>query len=276
MKNGDLNPDQFSPGSAKKVWWQCRKGHEWEAQIRSRYMGVNCQECKGRLPASEMNLEARYPDLAREWHRTRNKQTPNLFTTGSNKKVWWKCSKGHEWQTTICNRTRLRKSGCPYCYGKKAGEDNNLSVKHPEVAREWNRIKNTLTPKQYTAGSNKRVWWKCPKGHEWEARVASRTINQSGCPQCSGRKIDKDNNLIINFPEIVKEWHPVKNGDLTPMDVKAGSTKKVWWKCEKCHEWQAEIRFRTQRGTGCPKCAIKKAAVKKKSHYTRNEKACFR
>ena len=35
------------------------------------------------------------------------------------------------------------------------------------------------------------------------------------------------------YPDLVKEWHPTKNGDLTPNDFTHGSGKKVWWLCPK-------------------------------------------
>ena len=75
-------------------------------------------------------------------------------------------------------------------------------------------------------------------------------------------------------PELAKQWHPTKNGSLTPYDVIPGTEKKVWWKCSKGddHEWKAQIKSR-QFGRGCPKCAdnnlrktsiseIKKVAIK--------------
>ena len=42
---------------------------------------------------------------------------------------------------------------------------------------------------------------------------------------------------LSSYPELVKEWHPTKNGDLTPRDVTHGSKKKVWWLCQNIHEW---------------------------------------
>ena len=58
------------------------------------------------------------------------------------------------------------------------------------------------------------------------------------------------------FPDIASEWHPTLNGDLTPINVVAGSGKKVWWKCSVNpeHEWEAVIGSRTKLGTGCPHC----------------------
>jgi hypothetical protein len=54
-------------------------------------------------------------------------------------------------------------------------------------------------------------------------------------------------------PKLAEEWHPEKNGNLTPDDVIPLWAKKVWWKCKKGHEWQAVIVSR-KNGTGCPHC----------------------
>jgi hypothetical protein len=54
-------------------------------------------------------------------------------------------------------------------------------------------------------------------------------------------------------PELLKEWHPTLNGDLTPRNVNITHPKPVWWICSQSHEWQATIKSRIQ-GIGCPVC----------------------
>jgi very-short-patch-repair endonuclease len=46
-KNGELQPSQFSHGSEKRVWWQCRKhsSHEWQTAISNR-----CSSGKSECP----------------------------------------------------------------------------------------------------------------------------------------------------------------------------------------------------------------------------------
>ena len=61
-------------------------------------------------------------------------------------------------------------------------------------------------------------------------------------------------NLKVKFPRVAKQWHPTKNGDLKPEDVNRKTGKRVWWVCEKGHEWPARVVDRT-RGGGCPRCA---------------------
>ena len=124
-----------------------------------------------------------------------------------------------------------------------------------KLLTEWDKEKNVeLTPRTASVGSHKRVWWKCAKGHEWQAEIKSRT-NGNGCPVCANKiVVIGENNLGTVFPEIAAQWHPVKNGSLTPQSVVYGSHLKVWWRCAKGHEWQAIILSRTCDGAGCPVC----------------------
>ncbi len=140
-------------------------------------------------------------------------------------------------------------------------ELENFAETNSHLAIEWHPIKNgNLTPKDVTAKSLKRVWWKCDKGpdHEWEAKIWSRTTQRRNCPFCAGKQISITNSLSNKNPGITKEWHPQKNGVLSPNKISAGSAKKVWWKCPNGddHEWQATVGNRTKtNGSKCPYCA---------------------
>lgn len=59
----------------------------------------------------------------------------------------------------------------------------NLLINNKKLMKEFNYEKNTLNPNNLTFGSNKKVWWKCEKNHEWEANVLSRAKG-SKCPYC--------------------------------------------------------------------------------------------
>jgi len=252
-KNGELTPNDVTISSGKKVWWQCKKGHEWQAIIASRANGNGCPFCSGRYASADNCLQTLNPKLAKQWHLTKNANlTPNEVTTGSSKKVWWQCKKGHEWQAGISSRTNG--NGCPYCSGRYASADNCLQTLNPELAKQWHTTKNgELTPNDVTISSGKKVWWKCKKGHEWQASIAHRS-NGKNCPFCSGKRVCVDNSLHTFDQELSKQWHPTKNGDLTSNDVTAGSSKKVWWQCKKGHEWQGRISHRAN-GIGCPVCS---------------------
>ena len=101
----------------------------------------------------------------------------------------------------------------------KATPDYNLSKLYPELAQQWHATKNKeLTPLDVTPGSNRMLWWLCSRGHEWEAIINSSSRGH-GCPYCAGQRITKVNNFGVKYPELAREWHPLKNKELTPYDV---------------------------------------------------------
>lgn len=224
--------------------------------------GTGCPYCAHRkvLP-EETSLAAQYPLLAAQWDPVQNGAcTPSQVTGGTHRKVWWRCPQGHSWQASVVSRVQ-QGTGCPVCSGRKvqAGE-NDLATRAPALAAEWDPVKNgPLTPQQVTDSSNRRVWWRCPAGHSYQASVAHRARNQSGCPYCTNRKVLPGfNDLATRFPTLADQWHPTLNGDLTPAQVTAGCRRKVWWICPEGHTWKAVVYARTgPQKSGCPVCAGK-------------------
>ena len=267
-KNHPLTPQDITRGSGKKIWWQCKNGHEWRRQPFvqtyedwSHWLG--CPICShvpelGESTRSKIKRQTffeTHPELIKEVHPTKNEDL-HLPSIGCNskQKVWWLGKCGHEWESSVSSRTKA-KGDCPYCSGRQVLKGfNDLATTHPELTKEWHPTKNDLTPEQVRAGSAKKVWWKGDCNHEWEISVYSRTKG-SKCPYCSNREVLLGfNDLATTHPELIKEWHPTKNGALTPEMMTYGSNQKVWWKGECGHEWSSLIVPRVN-GTGCPYCA---------------------
>jgi hypothetical protein len=263
-KNAPLVPKQIAAGSGKQLWWRCEVGpdHQWSKKVSTQVVCKGCPFCAGKRVSVTNRLSTVAPWLCDEWHPKKNgKATPDDFVWGSNRRVWWKCRKGrdHEWDETINARTQGR--SCPFCASRRVSLTNCLATVAPAVAAEWHPKKNlSLTPKHVVAGSDLRVWWKCPKGpdHEWQATIINRTHGR-GCPFCVGKPIKRisvTNSLAARAPWLIREWHPTKNGERTPYNVPPGTLKKAWWKCPVLpeHEWEAKILSR-YHGAGCPVCA---------------------
>ncbi|MGA5305910.1 zinc-ribbon domain-containing protein [Nucisporomicrobium flavum] len=122
----------------------------------------------------------------------------------------------------------------------------------------------TLDVADLTAGSGRKIWWRCPAGddHEWDAKVCNMTRPRAGCPYCAGRRIAASNRLTTTHPGLAAQWHPTRNGTRTAAEVSAGCNDRVWWRCPaSSHEWQAQIDTRALRGNGCPYCANKKVSA---------------
>lgn len=136
---------------------------------------------------------------------------------------------------------------------------DSLAYNFPDLLNEWDTKKNGgIEPYEIHAGSARSVWWKCSKGHEWEDRVGVRTRNSTVCKKCALENYNLEN----TYPDVAKEWHPTKNGNLTPDSVTPMNGKKIWWICEKGHEWEAKVLNRTGNKSGCPRCNVSKGEKK--------------
>lgn len=192
--NGKLTPQMVTPGANRSVWWLCDQGHEYKSVVTARQNGKGCGICFGQVLLLGFNdLRTRFPAVANQWHPTKNDGiTPESVLSGSHKRVWWKCSEGHEWMTTISSRTHANR-GCKFCAGQAAVPGvTDLETLNPEVALQWNHAKNgnDFLPSMVTAGSNQRVWWICDQGHEWATTVSARK-NGSQCRICVGAGVSK-------------------------------------------------------------------------------------
>lgn len=260
-----ITPKEIKAGSGTKVWWKCSLGHSWSASPNHRTKGRGCPICANKVVLLGYNdLTTLKPNIASEWDYEKNgEKTPANYTVRSGERVWWKCKRNHSWEAVIASRTGNKYVGCPYCSGLLPIEgETDLLTTNPELISEWNYEKNTLlTPNMVKAGSSDKVWWICDKGHEWQAVISSRTVNESGCPFCSGRyAIQGENDLMSVDSPLLKEWNYDRNGRLTPSDFKEHSARKIWWKCKKGHEWCSSISDRS-RGDGCPYCSGKRVLV---------------
>ena len=213
----------------------------------------------------EESLENLLPNIAKEWHPTKNgKLTPDLFPPGSTKKVWWKCSKcGNEWYGSIANRNNGH--GCNVCATEKrkvTKKETLLSTRgildNKRCLLDWDYEANEHGPEYYTNGSGEIVNWKCHIcGHKWKTAICSRTRDyKNGCPLCSGKTIVGGiNDLFTLLPNLMKEWDWKKNKDIDPKKIGIGSHLYAYWKCKKCgFIWKSKIYNRTH-GRGCPCCA---------------------
>lgn len=260
-RNIGIDPSKISASSGKKVWWLCSNGHEFQRVVQVRALqGLNdCPFCKSRKVWKGLNdLETTHPDLAKQWHPSKNKPLePSQVSPKNNRQqLWWRCAQGHEWQAVARNRS-FGGTGCPFCTNRKViPGQNDLASLHPDLLQEWNPERNNpLSPDQLSIGSGKKVWWRCKLGHEWKASVGGRVQRKSGCPYCAGvLLLEGFNDLATTNPQLASEWHYERNYPLEPKEVSGGNPNKAWWRCTEGHEWEASISSRNS-GIGCPSCA---------------------
>jgi very-short-patch-repair endonuclease len=190
-KNAD-SPSDVTPGSHDKRWWDCRVcSWSWLAAIGSRNLGHGCPACANQVPTETNNLSVVFPLVAERLHPTRNAGRSGAdFTPYSNQKVWWRCSRGHQWESTISNQVKA-KVGCELCLGKRATPERNLATKYPHVAALLNEERSGVKASEIPPHSGKPYWWRCESGHEWERTADHQTRGKGGCPLCRGKWIPR-------------------------------------------------------------------------------------
>lgn len=264
FEKNTIEPSTVKRRSERKVWWKCKAhGHSWDGKPSDRvrkdgsYSG--CPICLGKKVLVGFNdFKTKNPEVAKEWHPSKNTLLPSEVTQFSNKKVWWKCAHGHEWKASV--EKRASGSSCPYCSHQRVtpGQTCVESV-IPEIAAEWDYDKNHLPPSQVLAGSKKKFWWICDKGHHYKATPNSRRAGK-GCPYCSGRKVLFGfNDAYSTFPEEVRNQFSPKN-DFSLKECTASSHKKALWVCNKGHEWESAI-YNIKAGCSCPTCSLSGTSV---------------
>lgn len=252
--NAPLAPEHFRPAASKNVWWRCGvSGHTWKTSLNNRVsQKTGCPECprpKHIETTEEWNFAAVNPHLVCEWHPKMNGEIrPKDIRPQSNRKFWWLCKHGHEWQATPSSRTSG--SGCPYCYGRIASASNNLVALHPEVLCEWDgELNKGLDPADFTPYANRKVWWRCvhDSNHSWRASIYNRTKMKSGCPHCARNSRRK---FSIEY---FREFAAKHGGRCLTTEYLHGKTK-LSMICEAGHQWTTRADEIQYERKWCPKC----------------------
>jgi hypothetical protein len=213
------DPTTITAGSGKMVGWKCGLGHRWKAVVQNRTSIDSCPVCSGRTVLIGFNdLATLNPELAAQ----ADGFDPTTITAGSHKIVGWKCGLGHRWKARMVDRNNG--VGCPVCSGRTVLTGfNDLATLNPELAAQadgWD-------PTTITAGSHKKVGWKCELGHRWKAQVNSRGAG-NGCPSCAVSGFDPNQPgflyLIDHF-----DLHMYQIGITNFPDDRLGSHKRRGW-----------------------------------------------
>jgi very-short-patch-repair endonuclease/predicted RNA-binding Zn-ribbon protein involved in translation (DUF1610 family) len=149
-KSWDIECEEYISCLSSNLKFTCNDcGFHWKAAWSRIYsLGTGCPNCAikklGESVAmarvtEEYNFKSFYPYLSEEWNYEKNIKPPELYSPGSNQKVWWKCEKCNgEWEATISSR--VRGNGCPVC-GQSGGEkriywflkNNNLNFNRQQT-----------------------------------------------------------------------------------------------------------------------------------------------
>jgi hypothetical protein len=241
------DPSTVSASSAKEMRWNCPLGHVYLSRVYSR-TGVNptgCSICSNREVLSGFNdLATTHPQLSLMAHGW----DPSQFSAGMAAKKKWKCANSHFYEAAIYVVTSGH--GCGVCANLVVQDGiNDLATTHPELSRfaiGWD-------PSRTHSGSGKIVEWKCQQGHTFKASIRNRAQKGTGCSVCNNKMVQVGfNDLATTHPLLALQangWDPTTRT--------AESHHKASWKCERGHEWIAQINSRS-RGRSCPICSNQK------------------
>ena len=181
-------PEDYTVGSKANKVWRCDGcGKEWTASITNRTKATHPTGCPHCAKQRKKAKRQRRPPVIESqhamnfWDWAANQEAgldPHNLTNGSNKHAHWVChacpkSQPHSWTATVSRV--CGGNGCPCCQGRKACICNSLQSLRPDIAAEWDHDRNIGTPNDYSAHSNKSVWWQSKTRGRIEATIGGRT-----------------------------------------------------------------------------------------------------
>lgn len=249
-ENGLLLPTMVSHGTERIVGWICKSGHKYKCSVYDKAKGLQCKVCNLENRKSWQELRVYYyirkyfPD-AISGHKNNADGLPELdiyipslkFAIEYDGAYYHKNPEKDKQKDDICNTlnihlVRIREYGCPQY-------DSNCDFIYLEN-NDGRDLVNAI-------------------------RSVLQTLNIKEPDIDFMRDSGKINNLVYHkklenslqerYPEVAQDWHPTKNGNLTPEHVSQKSCKNVWWLCHTCkYEWLSTITNRTSKNQKCPNC----------------------
>ncbi|WIB77950.1 zinc-ribbon domain-containing protein [Curtobacterium sp. MCPF17_002] len=174
-------------GSGDRPDWLCPDcGHRYKMSLYNRSQGAGCEPCRrARLRRTRTSLADTHPDIAAQWHPTRNNgKQPEDYSQGSNDEVYWLCpTSAAHWYPQRIDR-KVQGYGCSLCSSRRLVlRVNDLATTDPLLVTEWHDYLNGSTRPELMFAGTDRYWWKCSYGHVKQQSVPNRRKSR-GCTDC--------------------------------------------------------------------------------------------
>lgn len=265
-RNAPIAPDGISPKSGRSVWWKCIRGHEWKVRVISRTQrgGTGCPFCSNQTSRLELRLLCEFRTVFDEvlWRSKINKREVDLCIP--------------------CCRLAIEVDGYPWHRDKEA---RDLAKQHKVPDWRWMRIRDVrlaaigkedvqFTDKEQhleiVCRTLKRIFDTLPLNKVQSSKIHAYLESKSFLAEAEYAAALAalpgplpGQSFADHHQALVTEWHPSKNGDLTPYMVHPSSSLKVWWMCHEGHEWQSVVGNRAF-GRGCPICNRRETGLRTK------------
>ena len=156
----------------------------------ARLKGATTQKRNIRISLEKYAIEKGKLNLLQEYS-SKNTKSAKEITYGTNEECIWNCFDcDSEYEMRLDARTSSN-NGCPYCRGMRVNHTNSLAAIHPDLIKEWDEVKNKLSPIFILPSNESIVWWKCSQcKHEFQMKVRYRSRGTM-CPNCSESRGEK-------------------------------------------------------------------------------------
>ena len=255
-----IDPSTVAVKSNKPAAWICPKGHHYTKAIYRRSSGEGCPICAKALRTSfpeqcfYFYTKKVFPDAINSYREIFENgmeldiYIPSIRTGIEYDGVFWHSGKNalskEEKKYRMCKENNIRLFRIKE--GSFAGFTNTAD-------RTW-FVPKKCSDQQldfYITDFLKHLTF-------WSSDLPDVNVAKDRIEILEYKTLRLEDSLAFLYPEIAKEWHPTKNGKLTPDLFSPGSSEVVWWLCSQCdNEWRSSIVNRTQ-GHGCDVCAMPK------------------
>jgi hypothetical protein len=283
-ERNEEDPRTDSILTAKKYWWKHDVCKQSSYQILSnKIQGTGCPICSGDQITEINSVVTKHPSILDVWS-DKNIANPNTLGIGNNTKHIFICKKcDKEYQSSVKDWVRMVtefKCDSPTGYCKHnvyIGEElvvkkrnirvrNSLIDNYPKLIEEIDTELTTIDISVLNAGSEQIIWWRCIDCNSPYDQSPGQRINGTGCPFCSGKRVNETNSMLATYAEVANDWDYSKN-EFGPDHYTGGSSFKAHWKCKRGHEWSATINSRCSGNNGCHRCSSIEISTKPENQW---------
>ena len=250
-RNGILAPDMITCGSSKSVWWICKEGHEWEAQVKNRNKGSGCPYCyhaRQRNLPSRNGLQKTHEEFLDDLHR----RNPNELIiigkyTTARSKIEWECKRCKRHSFSSPKHLYTATGLCSKCMTAQTTEhmiENNEAV-------FLQRLQEREYPPELLEsykGMLKPIKVRCSVcGYIWTATPSNLLRYLTACPECARNSRAKTH---LNFVGELMKINPY----IKVLGEYTSSHTPIECRCMLCNYTWYPRPYSLLNGGGCPNC----------------------
>lgn len=254
-EKNSVSPDQVTEHSNNKFWWRCRLNHSWQATASNRgYHGSRCPECNPATSRAEIYLysecKAVFPNVL--WRSKIDGKEVDIYLPDHKIAIefdgqFWHKEKGAKDQL---KSDALQAAGVQLIRIRSAKNQpsGGIDVVYQEEARmNYQDIANAMFDELALLTPLPEVKQYAKNRTQLSANLYNEIVSNLPAPPY-------ELSLAAQYPEVVKQWDVEKNLPLTAELFTKASAFKMWWRCPVGHSYQAAIKNKVSKDSGCPDC----------------------